>query len=78
MLLEEDWEQVKEPTPRITILEATQAIVTTDNREPKLNMQLLAILRPSVRMKLFRVQLLYGIVTDSYHYIGYRRVCYSR
>ena len=73
MLLEEDWEQVKflrdpkaqEPTPRITILKATQAIVTTDNRELKLNIQLLAILRLSVRMEWFRVELRYRIVTDS-------------
>lgn len=51
MLLEEDWEQVKFPldsaakkaqelTPRITILQATYAIDTTDKRELKLNMQL--------------------------------------
>lgn len=64
MLLGEDWEQVKflrdpvakkaqEPTPSITILQATHAIVTTDNRELKLNMQLLAVLRLNVRMEWF-------------------------
>ena len=71
--MEEDWEQVKflrdpkaqEPTPRITILQPIHAIVTTDNRELKLNMQLLAILRLSIRMEWSRVELLYGIVTDS-------------
>ena len=58
MLLEEDWEQVKflrdsaakkaqEPTPRVTILQATYAIETTDNGELKLNMQILALL-PSI------------------------------
>ena len=59
MLLEEDSEQVKflrdpkaqEPTPRTTILQPMQAIITTDNRELKLNMQLLAILRLSIRME---------------------------
>ena len=72
-LLEEDSEQVKflrdpkaqEPTPRTTILQPMQAIITTDNRELKLNMQLLAILRLSIRMEWSRVELLYGIVTDS-------------
>lgn len=76
MLLEEDWEQVKflrdsaakkaqEPTSCITILQATYAIDTTDNGELKLNMQVLALLKLSVRMEWFRVELLYGIVTDS-------------
>ena len=73
MLLEEDWEQVKflrdpkaqAPTPRIRILQPMHAIITTDNRELELNMQLLAILRLSIRMEWSRVELLYGIVTDS-------------
>ena len=41
------------------------AIITTDNRELKLNMQLLAVLRLSIRMEWSRVELLYGIVADS-------------
>lgn len=73
MLLEEDWEQVKflrdpkaqAPTPRTPILQPMHAIITTDNRELELNMQLLAILRLSIRMEWSRVELLYGIVTDS-------------
>ena len=86
MLLEEDWEQVKflrdsavkkaqEPTPRITILQATYAIDTTDNGELKLNMQVLALLERngmvSRRTALWDCYRLY-------HYIGYRRACYSR
>ena len=76
MLLEEDWEQVKflrdsaakkaqEPTPRITILQATYAIDTTDNGELKLNMQGVGSFEAELRMEWFRVELLYGIVTDS-------------
>lgn len=93
MLLEEDSEQVKflrdpkaqEPTPRTTILQPMQAIITTDNRELKLNMQLLAILRLSIRMEWSRVE--NGMVSSRtalwdcyrlYRYIGYRLACYSR
>ena len=93
MLLEEDSEQVKflrdpkaqEPTPRTTILQPMHAIITTDNRELKLNMQLLAILRLSIRMEWSRVE--NGMVSSRtalwdcyrlYRYIGYRLACYSR